>query len=111
MWHEEKFQLINWYSTQHWIYTKLFHLSSNSTFALFNLYVPVNYLEKKKCWLSISNFLESNSPSNIILADDLNLTLAPNEKKGGTCGRDHLQDTVEELILDWDLNDLKPKSG
>ena len=90
LWHEEKFYLINWYSTQHWVYTELSHLSSKSTLALFNFYVHVNYLEKKECWLSISNFLESNSPSNIILADDLNITLAPNEKKGGMCGRGHL---------------------
>ena len=90
---------------------RAFPFLSKSTFALFNLYVPVNYLEKKECWLLISKFLELNSPSNIILASDLNITLAPNENKGGMCGRDHLQETVEELILDWDSNDLKLKSG
>ena len=65
-------------------------------------------MEKKECRLSIFEFLELNSPTNIILVSDLNITLAPNEKKGGMCGRDHLQETVEELIQDWDLNDLKP---
>ena len=48
---------------------------------------------------------------NIILAGDLKITLAPNEKKGGLHGKDHMQDTVEELIQVWDLNDLKPKLG
>ena len=47
LWREENFQLTNWYSPQHWIFTELYHCSSKSTFALFNLYVPVNYMEKK----------------------------------------------------------------
>ena len=52
-----------------------------------------------------------NSPANIILADDLNITLVLNEKKGGNHGKYHLKDIVEELIQVWDLNDLKPKYG
>ena len=47
LWREENFQLTNWYSTQHWIFTELYHCSSKSTFSLFNLYVPVNNMEKK----------------------------------------------------------------
>ena len=71
LWRDENYQLINWYSTQHWIFTKLFHCSSKTTYALFNLYVPINNLEKKECWLSLSKFLKSNTPANIILAGDL----------------------------------------
>ena len=33
------------------------------------------------------------------------------KKKGGLHGKDHMQDTVEDLIQVWDLNDLKPKLG
>ena len=110
LWRENNFQLTNWYSTQHWIFTELYHCSSKSTFSLFNLYVPVNNLEKKECWLSLSDFLVSKSPTNIIIASDLNITLAPNEKKGGIHGKDHLQDTIEELIQFWELIDLKPKT-
>ena len=47
LWRENNFQLTNWYSTQHWIFTELYHCSSKSTFAMFNLYIPVNNLEKK----------------------------------------------------------------
>ena len=68
-------------------------------------------MEKKECWQSISDFLELHSPANIIIAGDLNINLALNEKKGGLCGKDYMQDAVENLIQDWDLSDLKPKLG
>ena len=41
----------------------------------------------------------------------MNITFAANEKKGGLCGKDHMQDYVEDLTRDWDLIDLKPKAG
>ena len=33
------------------------------------------------------------------------------KEKGGLRGRDFMLGTVEEIIQNWDLNDLKPKSG
>ena len=56
-------------------------------------------------------FLEANSPINIILAGDLNITLAPNEKKGGLRSKDFMHDTVEDFIQSLDLIDIKPKLG
>ena len=52
-----------------------------------------------------------HSPANIIIAGDLNLTLAPCEKKGGVCGKDYMHDAMENMIHDWDLVDIKPKVG
>ena len=52
----------------------------------------------------------SKSLANIIIADDLNITLALNEKKGGIHGKYHMQGSVEELIQLWELIDLKPKT-
>ena len=90
LWCEENFQLKKEYATQHWIFLELFHYTSKITYALFNLYVPVNYVVKKECWQLISDFIELNSPGNIIIAGDLNITLALNDKKGGLCGKDHM---------------------
>ena len=45
---------------------------------------------------------------NIILAGDLNLTLDVSEKKGGSIVRDPKRECVEDIILDWDLEDIKP---
>ena len=73
--------------------------------------MPINYNEKQICWKSISEFLEVNSPVNLVLAGDLNISLSPNEKKGGQRDRDFMLGFVEEIISNWDLNDLKPKSG
>ena len=66
--------------------------------ALFNLYVPVNFKEKKDCWNSLSNFIEIHTPINIIVARDLNIILDPNKKRGGVRGKDPLQKLVESLI-------------
>ena len=47
LWEEDKFQLESSFQMQHWIYTELWHLASKITFTLFNLYVPVLYVENK----------------------------------------------------------------
>ena len=107
----KNFILTNFYATQHWIFTELFHSDSKTSITLFNLYVPVNYSEKQYCWSTLSDFLESCSPSNIILAGDLNIVLASNEKKGGLRGKYFMQDIVENLIQEWNLIDIKPKQG
>ena len=111
LWNDKNFMLTNFYATQHWIFLELLHIESNISTALFNLYVPVNYFEKQDYWRTLFDFLESCSPANIIIAGDLNIVLALNEKKGGLCGKDFMQDIVENLIHDWKLIDLKPKQG
>ena len=62
LWSEDMFQLKSSFATQHWIYTDLLHLPSKTYLALFNLYVPVSFLEKKDCWHTLSDFLEIYSP-------------------------------------------------
>ena len=57
LWCDENFQLKRWFTTQHWIFIDLFHISSKISLALFNLYVPINYIEKTYCWKSLSVFL------------------------------------------------------
>ena len=37
--------------------------------------------------------------------------MAPSDKIGGLHGKDQFHDTVEELIIACDLNDIKPKTG
>ena len=76
----------NSFETQHLIYNELCHTSSKITFALLNLYVMVQYLEKKECWQTLTNFLEVNSPKTIIAARDLNIV------------RDQMLPLVEDMI-------------
>ena len=56
LWRVENYQLINWYSTQHWIFSELYHCSSKTTYGLFNLYVLVNNMEKKSVGYHFLNF-------------------------------------------------------
>ena len=52
-----------------------------------------------------------HNPINIIIVGDLNVTLAAKEKKGGSPVRDPTREWVEDIILDWELEDIKPSHG
>ena len=41
----------------------------------------------------------------------MNITLALSEKKGGSLVRDPAREWVEGIIMDWDLEDIKPNKG
>lgn len=111
LWFEDHFHLLNSHETQHWIFTELRHLESKLTIALFNLYVPVVYVEKQECWNSLSKFLDLHSPNNIILGGDLNIVMEPKEKRGENNIRDQLLPLVEELMQQRDLLDFSPVRG
>ena len=59
LWCEENFQLEKGYATQHWIFSQLFHYTSKTSYALFNLYIPVNYMEKKNAGTRFPIFLST----------------------------------------------------
>eukprot|EP00253_Pinus_taeda_P028094 PITA_28094 len=111
LWNDDLFQLDNHKETQHWIQTELMHKASKLNINLFNLYVPVSYQEKRECWSSLSAYLEQTSPSNIIIAGDLNIIMKAKEKRGGTNNRDPMLNQVEELFQRWDLLDFNPIRG
>jgi exonuclease III len=110
-WTEDLFLLNKHYETQHWIYTELKHKASKFSISLFNLYVPVSYAEKRECWNSLSAFLEEASPSNVIIAGDLNIVMKAKEKRGGSRLRDPMLSKVEEITQSWDLLDFNPIQG
>eukprot|EP00253_Pinus_taeda_P018178 PITA_18178 len=85
---------------------ELTHKVSKLIVSLFNLYVPVNYFEKRECWNSLSFYIEQHSPNNIIIAGDLNIVLKPKEKRGSAYTRDSMLASVEELVQNWDLLDF-----
>jgi exonuclease III len=111
LWKEEQFSLVNSYNTQHWSFIELKHVASKLTIALFNLYVPNLHSEKKECWKTLNEFLEQNSPNNIIIAGDLNLVMNGKEKRGGRSSKEQMIYVVEDMIQQWDLMDFKPHKG
>eukprot|EP00253_Pinus_taeda_P026917 PITA_26917 len=111
LWNEDKFPLINTHETLHWIFSELIHLASKLSISLVNLYVPVNYSEKRDCWNSLAAFLEQDSPNNIILAGDFNIVLNAKEKKGGINSKYPMVGVVEDLAQQWDLQDFIPTQG
>ena len=55
--------------------------------------------------------MELHSPTNIMVAGDLNIILNHKEKCGGNRGKDPLHVVMDFLIQSNDLLNLKPKKG
>jgi exonuclease III len=110
-WDTSKLDLIEEDCNTHWIFTKLLHKDSGHQVSLFNLYIPVFLSEKKTCWDSLKLFLSGNIIENIVIVGDLNVTLSISKKKWGSPVRDPAREWVEDLMLDWDLEDVKPARG
>ena len=81
-WDSAKLDLVEEEGTTHWLFTKLLHKDSGHLVSLFNIYVPVSFVEKKDCWDSLKMFLIHHNLENLVLAGDLNVTLAMAKKKG-----------------------------
>ena len=81
-WDSAKLDLVEEGITTHWLFTKMLHKESGHLVSIFNLYVPVSYTEKKESWDSLKLFLNQHNPENLVVAGDLNVTLALAEKKG-----------------------------
>eukprot|EP00253_Pinus_taeda_P032784 PITA_32784 len=110
-WNNVIYDLIQEKSSPHWLFTQLLHKDSGQHVSLFNIYAPVMPSEKKICWNSLQYFLSEKNPENMIIAGDLNVTLALDEKKGGSNVRDLAREWVEDIMIGWDLEDIKPSSG
>ena len=106
-----KLDLIEEEGTIHWLFTKLIHKDSGHLVSLFNMYVPVSLGEKKECWDSLNLFLNQQNLENLVVAGDLNVTLALAERKGGSLVRDSAREWVEDLMMDWELEDIPPDKG
>eukprot|EP00253_Pinus_taeda_P022199 PITA_22199 len=110
-WDSSKYDLTHEESCHHWIFTQLLHKDSGQQVSMFNLYAPVSPAEKKFCWDSLQYFLLLHNLENIIIAGDLNVTLAAEEKKGGSPIRDPAREWVADIMIGWDLEDIKPSAG
>ena len=47
-WDSAKLDLVEEEGTTHWLFTKLYHKESGHYVSIFNLYVPVSFVEKKE---------------------------------------------------------------
>ena len=81
-WDSAKLDLVEEERTTHWLFTKLLHKDFDHLLCIFNMYVPVSFVEKKECWDSLKKFLNRHKPENLVVAGDLNVTLALAGKKG-----------------------------
>ena len=80
-WDNSIYDLEAEYSSTHWLFTKILHKDSGHHVSLFNVYVPISPAKKRICWDSLKSYLSMHNPVNIIIAGDLNVTLAAEEKR------------------------------
>jgi len=89
----------------------MLHKYSGHLVSLFNMYVPVSFSEKKECWESLNQYLHLHYPENLVVVGDINVTLTLAEKKGGSIVQDPAREWVEDLMLEWELEDILPENG
>ena len=75
LWDDQKFELIESKHHIHCILTKLLHKETNIQVILFNIYVPVIFVENKDCWNCLREVRSNTMLENIVLAGDLNIIL------------------------------------
>ena len=80
-WNSTTLDLLEDHSTIHWLFTKFQHTASGLQISLFNIYAPILLSEKRECWDSLNSFLSTNLHDNLVLAGDMNVTLALSKKK------------------------------
>jgi exonuclease III len=105
------FSLHSWQSTMHWIKTSLLHLPTGKILTVINVYMPTIYQEKIDCWSSLQNLQDSLELKDLIIVGDLNTTLHPKEKKGGSRVWDPTREHLEDLISSFHLLDINPSNG
>jgi len=59
-WDSAKLDLVE-EGTTHCLFTKLYHKGSGHFVSIFNMYVPVVFVEKKECWDSLNFFLNQHN--------------------------------------------------
>jgi exonuclease III len=111
MWDASKIDMLSSDICMHWIHTRFLHKDTSCQVSIFNIYAPQLLGGKKHCWESLQAYLQQNNLTNIILGGDLNVTLAQDEKRGGSIVRDPAREWVEDLASAWDLLDIKPAKG
>ena len=111
LWDPSLVEIVSSVSSPHWIFTEILFKESSLRLSLFNVYAPMAPSEKLLCWNSLNDQMHSSHLDNFVIAGDLNLTLSPYEKKGGNIVRDPAREWLEDIISEWDLEDIKPTKG
>ena len=111
LWDPSFVEIVSSVSSTHWIFTEILFKDSNLRLSLFNVYAPMAPSEKLLCWNSLNDHMASSQLDNFVIAGDLNITLSAEEKKGGIIVRDPAREWLEDIISDWDLEDIKPSKG
>jgi exonuclease III len=87
------------------------HQNSCIIYDIFNVYVAIFYKEKEDCWCSLPSLKDFEVTKNDIVVGDFNVVLNIKEKRGGSIVRDPYKKNMEDLMMDWDLVDVKPMKG
>ena len=75
------------------------------------MYGPTHCRDKKNLWTSLAALKDEMEGKEIIIAGDFNVTIAQDEKRGGSNVHDPYRENMEDLISDLDLINTPLKNG
>jgi hypothetical protein len=111
LWDSTQVDLEVSHCSTNWI---LFFLRCRETWikaSIINIYIHVRYMEKVDCWNSLFVIKESLDLPSCITVGDFNTILYNLEKRGGSCVCNPIREKMEDLITDWDLQNINPIEG
>jgi len=111
LWDEKRWTPEVTLETQSWLLVVLKNNDNNNNISVVNVYMPNSYKDKTTTWSSLSELRNSIYLSTCIIGGDFNTHLNPGEKKGGSKIKDPFSENLIDLILDWDMQDIKPSKG
>ena len=76
-----------------------------------NIYGPTVNGVKKDLWQRLEMQIFGKMHLPCIIAGDFNVTISPEEKKGGSNVRNPFGERLEDLISSWNLVDIKQRKG
>ena len=96
---------------RNWMFIKLENVDTQEIFWLGNVYGPTLNVQKDHFWDSLEEQIDGKKILPCYIAGDFNVTISPEERRGGTKVMDPYGERLEDLISLWNLTDIVPKNG
>ena len=87
------------------------NIESQENMWIENIYGPIVQGAKEDFWLQLEMHRYGNMHLPCIIAGDFNVTISPEENKGGSKVRDPFGEILEDVIKSWRLINIKKRKG
>ena len=110
-WDKDKFTMHTTIENKNCLFVEVEDKENKETLWVGNIYGPIIQAQKESFWNSLEDQCIGKKQFPYIITGDFNVTISPEECRGGTKIRDPFGERLEDLISFWGLTDIKPKNG